>query len=300
MTVSELMNLFEKHYMRANLAPNTYRGYLVNLRNHILPYHGGLDPDQLTYAQVDELVGLLHEKGLSNTSIGYVLATYRKAINFGIRRGYCFRNLLLSYDKPRKEPFFAEVFSEDELVRILTTQSDSDLYPAVLLACVCGLRRGETAGIKREDITPCQIRIRRTVTYDHGIRITPTKSRRQRVVLIDPWIYEKLIAYDSDREPNPEGFFLRHKDGRTINPNSITRYFRKLCRINDLPEIRFHDLRHSFATVMMANNVHPKTVQQILGHSSVKVTLDLYSHASVKQQEASLAVLDRIRNKNPK
>lgn len=294
MKLKDLMDLFDRAYMTTNLAPNTRRGYLVNIRNHILPYHGDLDPDFLSYGQLDELVFLLHEKGLSNTSIHYVLAVYRKALNFGIRRGYCSRNLLLSYDKPRKEPFFPDVYPAEALRQILTVSSDSALYPAVLLACCCGLRRGEAAGIKMEDLSPYKIQIRRTVSYNHGFEVTPTKNRRQRTVLISPGIYERLMAYHASRCLNPEGFLLRHDDGSRINPNSISRYFKKLSRELGLPEIRFHDLRHSFATLMMAEDVHPKIVQQVLGHSSIKVTLDLYSHANVRQQQACLNVLDAL------
>ena len=282
MTVADLMILFQAHYMKTNLAPNTYRGYLVNIKNHILPYHADKDPDKLTYTDIDHLVAELHKKGLSNTSINYVLATYRKALNFGIRRSYCSRNIILSYDKPRKDPYFPDTFTETDLVSLLDIDSDSSLFPAILLACVCGLRRGEAAGIKVDDISPDRIRIRRTVTYDHGLKVTPCKSRRQRVVLIDRAVYHQLMQYDQSRPPNGEG------------------YFKLICRKNGLPEIRFHDLRHTYATLMMEHGIHPKTVQQILGHSSIKVTLDLYSHASIQQQHEALDVLEKIKKDSQK
>ena len=295
MTVHALLQLFHDHYMKTNLSPNTYRGYLVNINNHILPYHADLDPDLLTYADIDHLVAELHRKGLSNTSINYVLATYRKALNFGIRRAYCTRNIILSYDKPRKEPYFAETYSEEDYLTLLDAESESAFYPAILLACVCGLRRGEAAGIKLEDISPDQIRIRRTVSYDHGLTITPCKNRRQRIVLIDSAVYQKLMRYHASRPPNPDGYLIRNRDGSTTNPNSITRYFHELSSRIGLPRIRFHDVRHTYATIMMEHDVHPKTVQQILGHSSIKVTLDLYSHANVNQQNAALTVLKKIK-----
>lgn len=300
MTVADLMILFQAHYMKTNLAPNTYRGYLVNIKNHILPYHANKDPDDLTYTDIDHLVAELHKKGLSNTSINYVLATYRKALNFGIRRSYSSRNIILSYDKPRKEPYYPDIFTETDLVSLLEMESDSSLFPAILLACVCGLRRGEAAGIKVDDISPDRIRIRRTVTYDHGLKVTPCKSRRQRVVLIDRAVYHQLMRYDQSRPPNGEGYFLRNLDGSHVNPNSISKYFKSICRKNGLPEIRYHDLRHTYATLMMEHGIHPKTVQQILGHSSIKVTLDLYSHASIQQQHEALDVLEKIKKDSQK
>ena len=295
MTISDLMILFQAHYMKTNLSPNTYRGYLVNIKNHITPYHGDKAPDELSYADIDHLVAELHKKGLSNTSINYVLATYRKALNFGIRRSYCSRNIIISYDKPRKEPYYPDTFNEDDLSALFQAESDSSLFPAVLLACVCGLRRGEAAGIKVDDISADRIRIRRTVTYDHGLKVTPCKSRRQRVVLIDRAVYHQLMRYHQSRPPNGEGYLLRNLDGSHVNPNSISKYFRQLCRKNGLPEIRFHDLRHTYATLMMEHGIHPKTVQQILGHSSIKVTLDLYSHASTQQQLDARDVLNKIK-----
>lgn len=295
MTVGSLISLFHDHYMMTNLAPNTYRGYMTNINNHILPYHADLDPDQLTYADIDNLVAELHRKGLKNKTINYVLATYRKALNFGIRRGYISRNVILSYDKPRNEVYYPEIYDADQITQLLTIESDSAMYPAVFLACTCGVRRGEAAGLKNEDVKSDRICIRRTVSYDHGLKITPCKNRRQRVILIDPDISERLQRYNRERPRNVDGWFIRKADGSSVNPNSITKHFHKLRKKLGLPHIRFHDIRHSYATLMMENDVHPKTVQQILGHSSVKVTLDLYSHANVNQQQAALNVIKKIK-----
>ena len=149
--------------------------------------------------------------------------------------------------------------------------------------------------MKVEDVKFDRLYIRRTVSYDHGLKVTPCKNRRQRVILIDPDVAKRLRLYDEERPRNPDGWFIRKADGSNVNPNSITKHFHKLRKRIGLPHIRFHDLRHSYATLMMENDVHPKTVQQILGHSSVKVTLDLYSHATVNQQQAALEVIRKIK-----
>lgn len=295
MTVKQLLKIFEEAYLPLNLSPNTARGYLVNIHNHILPYHAELDAEGLTYTDLDRFVAELHQQGLKNRTINYVLATYRKALNFGIKRGYISRNIILSYDKPRNETFYPETYNADQIRELLTVESDSPLYPAVLLACTCGVRRGEAAGLKVEDVKSDRLYIRRTVSYDRGLKVTPCKNRRQRVILIDPDVSERLRLYDRERPRNPDGWFIRKGDGSSINPNSITKHFHKLRKRIGLPHIRFHDLRHSYATLMMENDVHPKTVQQILGHSSVKVTLDLYSHANVNQQQAALEVIRKIK-----
>lgn len=295
MTLEELFRLYRRDYMELNLTPNTIRGYMVNIR-HVLSVLPDRETGSLTYDDLDDLVRQLRERQLSNTSIIYVLATLRGALGFAVRHGWLSGNIVSDYIKPRKEIFHTTVWSLDEIGRFLSATKDSSFWPAFLLAGMFGLRRGEVCGLKSGDIRPDRLLIRRSVTVINGRRVvTDTKSHRERDILIPQSVRSALKLYDSERPPCPEGYLLRSSDGRALNPNSLGRALHRFAREFELPLIRFHDLRHSYATAMMEQDVHPKIIQQVLGHSSVKVTLDRYSHANIRMQKACLQVLEGVK-----
>ena len=287
MTLNALAAEFDRNYMMRRLRETTISGYRVNLNNHVLPIIGDLTLDQLHVSHLDQITDELQDKGLSNKSIVYCHATTRKMLNYALKRGYIAGNPYAMFDLPRIHQYRYTVISPEQITWLADAARDRcpDLYPAIVLAGFYGMRRGEVLGvIPSRDYRGGVLSVERTRTVI-GSRtiITPCKTdHSQRQLLIAP-DHREIFACC------PIGAYLVE-----FSPVVLNNSFRRLLALLDLPPMRFHDLRHSYATWMLAENVNPKIVSSVLGHANVGVTLDIYSHPNISMQNACL---DAIRRK---
>ena len=294
MFVKDLCRKFYSSYCLVHLKPTTCNGYRVNIENHIIPYIGALDADKLTVDDVDELMEELFGKGLSKRSVRYVLAVLRKAFEFGMKRGYVQRNIISVVDMPVPSRYAHTVWSDEEVQRVLSCVYSSDfkeeyVLPAVLLSLHYGLRRGEVLGLKWSDFSKGSFKVCRTMTYiNNKFVVTTPKNGKFRSIMLSDEDYKYLLAFHRRTVANKDGYLIRKFDGSSPTQLSVT--FKKFIRQNNLPNIRYHDLRHTYATYMLRHGVHPKIVSSVLGHSSIDITLDLYSHADISMQAACLEV----------
>lgn len=294
MQIEILCKNFYNNYCLINLKPTTQNGYRVNIENHIIPYIGALDADKLTVDDVDELMEELFGKGLSKRSVRYVLAVLRKAFEFGMKRGYVQKNIIAIVDMPIPSRYAHTVWNDDEvslaLASIRARNCEQEyILPAVLLSLHYGLRRGEVLGLKWSDFTSYSFKVSRTKTYiNNEFVVTTPKNGKFRSIMISKDDYEYIKEFNKRTQPNKDGYLIRKSDGTSPTQLSVT--FKKFIRENNLPNIRYHDLRHTYATYMLRHGVHPKIVSSVLGHSSIDITLDLYSHADISMQAACLEV----------
>lgn len=281
MIMKDLATEFLKNYCERRLRPSTVRGYRVNLYRHVLPRFGIFEIDCVTVDDLDLLTELLKERGLSNRSIVYVHATVRKMFNYAIRRGYLNFNPYDRFDMPRVERYKYRVLPEDEIYRMLATVRGTCLEVPVTMALCYGLRRGECLGIDpRRDLDPKRnvLHVQRSRSWENGREvITPCKTE------------------DSDRYIllRPEHTRMLQSLGRYACPlstNSLEYHFRRMLESWDFPRIRFHDLRHSYATLMLDHGVDLKIISDVLGHSDIAITADTYLHPDVSVQKRCLEV----------
>lgn len=283
MTVNELYLEFQRNYMNVQLRESTIRGYRVNMEKHALPLIGEIDVRLLSVSDLDRLSSDLLCR-LSAKSVVYVHASIRKMLNYGIKRGYIESTPYALFDMPRTQRFRYTVLDREQKKRLLAVCAGSPIEAPVLLSLCYGLRRGECLGIIPEkDISVARgvLHIQRTRSVEHGREvITPCKTEKSnREILLDPEIMKRIFQI----RKITGGEYLCN-----LSPASLGKQFRKLLQSAGLPPIRFHDLRHSYATYMLEYGVNPKIVSSVLGHSSVSVTLDIYSHADVRMQTVCL------------
>lgn len=291
MNIKELAIDFETNYMLRRLKPTTIEGYLRNINMHILPSLATLQINELEFSILDKLVKELRRKGLSNTSIVYVLATLSKMYSYAVKRKYARYNPLLSYDYPRKNAYQYVTLTAEQVEQLLEACKESDVMPAMLLACHYGLRRGEVCAVFEKDIVGNVLHVRRTLTRINGENIITTpKNNKERLIKLLNADVELLSEYSKKRKRNVDGILLRNVDGEAVPPGMLNKKLRKYLRELKLPMVRFHDLRHTYATLMMQYGVNPKIVSTVLGHASVDITLDLYSHCSVDMQDVCLEI----------
>jgi integrase len=175
---------------------------------------------------------------------------------------------------------------------------------AYLLAAICGLRRGEIAALrwKNVDLDAGVLRIVQT-TRQIGKVVTykPVKNTKGRPVALSALMLEELKAHRAKQveellrfgiKLSGDSFVFAQPDGSPIKPGSVTNEWKRLAKKHALPRIRFHDLRHTHATAMLASGVHPKIASERLGHSSIAITLDLYSHVLPNMQADAIQTLD--------
>lgn len=176
----------------------------------------------------------------------------------------------------------------------------SNLYPLWVLLAVTGMRRGEVLGLKWKDIDlPYRVlMIRQTIVAagKHVYVSRPKTTRSVRRVALDSAsvLVLKEYATASDAAHDPDAWIFSDSSGTFLQPTSISKMFRRLVSETDLRPIRLHDLRHTSATLALEAGIHPKIVSERLGHSTVSLTLDVYSHAIPHLQEEAADQLGRL------
>ena len=267
------------------MRPSTLRGYRVNLYNHFLPIVIRVEQIEIDVGFLDFVTDELYLKGLSNRSILYVHATVRKMLNYAIRRGYLDQNPYDRFDLPRAHKYHHRILFQDEMQRMLDAVQGTDLEVPVTMALCYGLRRGECLGIIPVfdlDVKHCTLHIQRTRSIENKKTvITPCKTDQSDRFILLRLQHVQMLERAAAR-PESDGLAC------TLTPMQLEHRFKQLLHKHDFPQIRFHDLRHSYATLMLAKGVNPKIVSSVLGHSGVDVTLDIYSHPDVSMQKHCL------------
>ena len=205
----------------------------------------------------------------------------------------------------RSDSFQFQVWNQNEAKEFLLHIKDTPLYMPVFIAIHTGMRLGEILALKwsEVDLKNNQITVRYSVDVNGALKTTKTKQSRRTIKLIPSVVAElsdhrkeqkifRLKGYNNYKND----FVCTFKDGKPLSRNYVSCTFpRKITQLN-FSKIRFHDLRHSFATIALSNNVHTKVVQDILGHVSSRTTLDVYSHVIPSMQTQSLELLTKAFN----
>jgi integrase len=293
MSVGEYLNGWLKDSLRGTVRASTVERHEINIRVHIVPTLGRLKLKTLTPANVRGLHREKLDAGLSPATVRKIHSTLHKALAQAVADGLLPRNAA-DVRAPRPMPEEMRPLSEDEARRFLDTASEAgDRYEALyVLAITTGLRRGELLALRWEDadLERGTLRVGRSLTREKGRYLmgdTKTKKGRRRVNLTPRTVaalkahrkrqLEERVRLAGLREDR--GLIFSTQTGAIVSPeNLVKRSFKPLLKRAGLPEVRFHDLRHTCATTLRGRSVHPKLVQELLGHATVAMTLDTYSH----------------------
>jgi integrase len=212
------------------------------------------------------------------------------------------RNPAASVKRPTTSSSAAgAVWSAEQARRFLTAVAGERLEPLWRLELNTGLRRAEAAGLRWSDVdfaaNVIQVRVQRTTEGYKVVEREPKTAAGRRRVPVDPGVMEALRAWSVRQKEERLAFgpayqetdlVFTREDGSGWHPQSLRHAFAWACKRAGVPVLRFHDLRHTAATLALEAGVHPKVVQERLGHASVQITLDTYSHVqeSVGKQAA--------------
>jgi integrase len=292
--------------VRARVRATTYGMYEGLSRLYIVPILGAVPLQRLTPAQLNGLYADLSEKGrrdgkggLSGKTIRHIHATIRAALNDAVRWQLAARNVALQATPPRPQTKEMRTWTAAEVRAFLAHVEGDRLYAAYVLAATTGLRRGELLGLRWRDLDLSAGRLSVTQTLlSVNYRVsfsTPKTAAGRRSVALDPATVAALrahrVAMLEERlalglgAPMEGALAFTAIDGTPLHPSQFSDRFDRLVKAAGVPRIRFHDLRHTHATLALQAGVHPKVVQERLGHSSIAVTLGTYSHVIPAMEE---------------
>ncbi len=297
---------------KKNVEETTYGAYAMGIKNKIIPYfeehHPGLALCEVTPKHIQDYYTYeLTVRGVSANTVIHRHANIRKALQYAFKLGLIDSNPADRIERPKKEKFVGSVYEEDELNRLFEIVKGDPIELGVILGAFYGLRRSEAVGLKWDaiDFKKKTITIRHTVTQatiDGKSKIiqkdrTKTKSSYRSLPLVPPF-EELLHRLKAQQELNQKlcgrsyckkytGYIYVNEIGELVKPGYITQHFPLVLQKNGLRKIRFHDLRHSCASLLYANGVSLKEIQEWLGHSDISTTSNIYTHLNFTSKVAS-------------
>lgn len=303
--------------MESNVVDTTFRAYEQSMRNWVVPRLGSVrlaevSPMRLRSLQTELLRdGRVDGKGgLAPRSVASCRRVLSQALKDAVRWGLLIRNPMDAVDPPRVVDAEMITWSDAQARAFLDAVADDRLYAMWVLFLTTGGRRGELAGLRWDDVeldraTMAIVRNRVSAGRGKAVSTHQPKTRRgRRNVALDVTSVEVLRTHRTTQLEErirlgpawvDSGYVFCGIDGAAMHPDTITATFRSIIVDLDVPQIRLHDLRHTSATLALKAGIHPKVVSERLGHATISITLDLYSHVlDGMQAEAAEQIGDVI------
>jgi integrase len=307
-TLGEYLEKWLSEYVKPNLSPRGFERYLGIVIHYFIPEMGNIILTQLKPEHIQKHYISMLNKSLSATTIRYHHAVIHKALQTAIKWGLLNYNAADGVDVPHSRQNEMQTWDEYEVNRFLETARDSHYYALFHTALFTGMRRSELLALQWRDIDFHQIYVNRSL---HQLRdgsyvfTQPKSAKSRRTIALSPSSVLTLTEHKEKQEGLRAMLGIRLKnddlvfstpDGKPLRPNTVTRAWAMLAAKAGVKPIRLHDARHSHASLMLRQGVHPKIVQERLGHSSIQITLDTYSHVAPGLQQAAAENFDRLLN----
>jgi len=294
-------------HKKGQIRPGTYATYESNVRVHIVPSIGHLKLHQLNPQQLLHLYQQALEDGLAAQTIKHIHKILHDALETAVKWGLITRNIVKLVKAPKVVRKEMKVWNEQEIDTFLKHFTNPRYRTIVILALATGMRRGEILALKWSDIDwdKKQLAVKRSyVKHYKGHAIQEPKSAAgYRTIALSGQTIKVLRQHRlwqlEDRLSSPnfvnQDYVFSQRNGDIIEPQQFSGswayFFRKHTIV---PKIRFHDLRHTHASLLLKAGIHPKVVSERLGHSSITITLDRYSHLLPGMQEAAAKAFDTL------
>ena len=308
MPFREWMDFWYQNYSKPKLRPTTRSGYEGRIYQHIIPELGSIPLDQLTqndlqqfYARLKKSGRLLHTehygKGLSDRMVRACHMNCRSALEKAVQDGLIRVNPAVGCKLPPKKAREMQVLTREEIQRFLIQAKAEGYFELFLLELTTGLRRGELLALQWDDLNleTGELQVTKQVyrTKEDGLLISQPKTKSSiRTVSLPPPLLNILKEYKES--VNSRWMFPAPvKEDSPLDPAYIRTRLHLILEHAQCKQIRFHDLRHTFATIALGNGMDVKTLSAMLGHVSAATTLDIYTHITDDMQRTAAANIDR-------
>jgi integrase len=313
MTLSELLLRWLNDYAEERVAGRTLQRYEGIIRNHLIPAFGDVALEDLQPAAIQayyrrtQRCGRLKGGALSPATVLQHHSVLRSALARAVRWGLHDANPADRADPPRVAAHWIRVLDERETKALLRALHGRSVYGPTLVAVGTGMRRGEILALRWSeiDLKGAVVAVVRSLEQSRrGLTFKLPKTRRSRRQIVLPsfvvrGLKEQRLRQQATRQsdgatPGELGLVFPRADGRAWPPDSFSAEFARQLRLAGQPRIRFHDLRHTHASHLLRQGVHPKVVSERLGHASVGITLDTYSHLLPGMQAEAAEKIDQV------
>ena len=308
-TVDEYLDRWLEAAKRNRVKENTFESYERTLELYVRPYIGPRRLDQVTALEIQTLLTQLSDKGLSPRTARYAYGLLVDALGQAVKWGMLPRNVATNVEPPRQKRTEMQALNEDQVQAFLDGIQGAKHEVLFRFLLYTGLRPSEAFGLKWSDVDLSRgvIEVRRTLTRTSDgwfLGDTKTKAAR-RSIPITEWMIQLLTEHRrrqseermkiADVWQDHSFVFADEIGGPLRRENVLNRHLRPALRKAGLPDtLRLYDLRHTCATLMLSQNLNPKVAAERLGHSTVKITLDTYSHVTPTMQQEASEKLDAI------
>ena len=305
-TLGEFLDEWLRDIVRPSVRVWTYRGYEVHVRRHIKPAIGRIPLERLEPTHVQAFLNQKLAEGLSPKSVRYLRGTLRTALNQAMRWGFVARNAAALVDGPRVQRFEIAPFTPEEARRFLTAVKGHRLEALYTVALAIGLRQGEALGLRWQDIDleMGYLRVSRQLQrVDGKFELVEPKTPRSRRTIVMPPIVIRSLRDHRDRQFQEErpggsgnslGLVFTRADGEPLDGTVISHDFHRVLGHAGLIQRRFHDLRHSCATLLLAQGVPARVVMEVLGHSQIAITMNTYTHVIPELRRDAAERMDSV------
>lgn len=317
-TVGQFLDYWLEQIIKLRARPTTYARYKSIITHHLKPHLGHIRLDKLAPEEVQAMLGALRTKpggragatsrSLAPKSVQNVRIVLRAALNQALKWGRVTRNVATLVDPPRVEKFVIAPLTREQAQQLLDSVRGDRFEALYRLALSLGLRRGEVLALHWSDLdfTKRTLKVAGSVQVIDGKPqiVAPKTASSVRTLPLPDVLAQVLLRHReqqereraaNDEEWNALKLVFPSTNGQLVWPRSLSVGFKRVLRNAGLPETtRFHDLRHSCATLLIQQGVHLRVVMEILGHSSITTTADTYAHVLPETQRDATSKLDAL------
>ena len=308
-TVGQWMEVWFEHYAKVKVRPSSHQTYRGYIDNHIKPNIGKIPLEKLTSLElqkfykklltngrVDRLESRHQAKGLSPKTVRNIHQIISSAMSLAKEQKLIVANPAEGCALPRLEHREMKTLPVEQLQSFLREAKESGVYELYYLELATGLRRGELLGLKWEDIDleRGDLRVRRQIARINGEVVEAplkTKNAYRTLPLAEDTV---SILLEQKEKVGGSPWVFPSPTGGPISPDSVLHMLHRVLKRAGLPRIRFHDLRHTFATLALQNGVDVKTVSGMRGHFSAEFTLDTYAHVTTASQRHAAKTMGSV------
>lgn len=277
-----------------------------HIKNHINPVIGAIPLQKVKVDDIEKLIKNMQDKGLSDGTVRKVFNLVQTCFKTAQRKELIIKNpfdLLEKGSKPRPSKSKVDYWTKEEVKEFFNKVEHRNKI-MFTLAIYCGMRRGEILGLRWKDIDfeTSQIKISQSLRPQQGLIKGVKTDAGFRSITVAPYVISELKKHRSmvlqerleSNEYNDHDLVVCQPDGNPVSLDNFTRFWKRIVKKTGVRYIRFHDLRHTCASLLLSAGTHPKIVQEMLGHASIKVTLDTYSHLTRNIQAEAAMALENI------
>lgn len=306
-TVAQFLNRWLADVVHQSVSPKTHRTYSDLISKHISPALGRIDLQKLDPQHVQHFLNIKSESGLSPTTVKHCRDCLRAALNVAMSWNLVVRNAASLAKPPKRVRRKAHVYGKDDAQAFLQAIKGHRLETLFLVALCIGVREGEVLalGWTEVDLERKMIHIQHSLQrVNRKLQLVPTKTEEsQRSIRLPDLVVSSLAAH-RDRQQLERiaagddwvetGRVFTTTRGTMLDARNLLRSYYQLRDVSALPRIRFHDLRHSAATLLRAAGIPTPAISKLLGHASTRTTEEVYSHVLLETEHQAAAKMDEI------